>query len=432
MKTRLVSLILICSLILSGCSWLDSSYVSIEPHRQQHQEGDSEIISAQNYLELMEALEILIAEGAQTGVIHVADYKKGSIEAGMAVAAAYAMTNSPLGAYAVEDIHYELGASSGLPAIAVSISYRHSQAEIRRIRNVADIAAAERVIARSLEDCAASVVLLIEEYTEKDFVQMVQDYAIQHPDAVMETPHVAEGIYGNGESRVVELLFTYQNSRDSLRQMKKQVERVFNAAVLYVSGDGAQRQKFSQLYAFLMERFDYTLETSITPAYSLLHHGVGDSRAFATVYASMCRDAGLECLVVTGTRSGEPWTWNMVLDNDHYYHVDLLRCSENGYYRELTDGQMNGYVWDYSAYPASADVITPAAEKEDVPPEETVEVTEEQRPPIVTLPEETQPEETMAQTQPDETGSETLPEEAEPETLPQETSGDTALTESVN
>ena len=73
MKIRIVSLILICSLILSGCSWLDGSYVSIEPHRRQHQEGDSEFISAQNYLELMDAMERLIAEGAQTGVIHVPD-----------------------------------------------------------------------------------------------------------------------------------------------------------------------------------------------------------------------------------------------------------------------------------------------------------------------------------------------------------------------
>ena len=98
-----------------------------------------------------------------------------------------------------------------------------------------------------------------------------------------------------------------------------------------------------------MERFDYTLETSITPAYSLLGHGVGDSKAFATVYAAMCRRADLECLVITGTRDGEPWTWNMVCDDGTYYHLDLL-SSHRGF-QELTDNEMEGYVWDYSAYP---------------------------------------------------------------------------------
>jgi len=116
------------------------------------------------------------------------------------------------------------------------------------------------------------------------------------------------------ENKDMELTFTYQTSRDALRQMQSQVKPVFDAASLYVSGDGEDRQKLSQLYAFLMERFDYKIETSITPAYSLLRHGVGDSRAFATVYAAMCRLAGLECMTVTGTHAGDPWTWNIVLD----------------------------------------------------------------------------------------------------------------------
>ncbi len=378
---------LLVSLLLTGCSWLDGSYVSVEPHHEQRQEGESEIISATSYLQLMQAMEEMIAAGAETGVIHVPDYDNGTVESGMAIASGYAMKNYPIGAYAVEDIHYELGTSSGLPAVAVTISYRRSLAEIQRIRTVEDVAGAEAVLGKSLENCASSLVLLIEQYEEKDFAQMVSDYAETFPGIVMEIPQVTEGIYGTGNARVVELIFTYQNSRDSLRQMKAQVEPVLDAAKLYVSGDGSQRQKFSQLYAFLMERFDYTLEKSITPAYSLLSHGVGDSRAFATVYAFMCREAGLECHIITGTRAGEPWTWNMVVDNERFYHVDLLRSNELGYYREFTDGEMNGYVWDYSAYPVSADRPAPApsetareteASQETTIPDETTEaVTEE-------------------------------------------------------
>lgn len=396
MKKIVLLLLMTLSLLLTGCSWLDGSYVSIEPHREQRQDGQTEIISAVNYLELMAAMEELIAAGAETGVIHVPEYSGGSVEAGMSIAAAYAMKNSPIGAYAVDDIHYELGTSSGLPAIAVTITYRHSLAEIRQIQHVQDVAEAEQVAAKALEDCAASVVMYIADYADKDFVQMVQDYAALHPAAVMETPQVTEGIYGTGDGRVVELIFTYQNSRDSLRQMKKQVEPVFDAAVLYVSGDGAQRQKFSQLYGFLMERFEYKLETSITPAYSLLRHGVGDSRAFATVYASMCRDAELECLIVTGTRAGEPWTWNMVLDNGHYYHVDLLRSSTLGYYREFTDGEMTGYVWDYDAYPTSAGQIAEETEPAESVVEETEEATTAQEQAEETTTETASAEETAA------------------------------------
>ena len=107
-----------------------------------------------------------------------------------------------------------------------------------------------------------------------------------------------------------------------------------------------------------MERFDYTLETSITPSYSLLCHGVGDSEAFASAFAAMCRRAGLECRIVSGTRAGEAWFWNLIREGDVYYHVDLLQSKSAGELQKLTQEQMQGYVWDYSAYPAAGSSAT--------------------------------------------------------------------------
>ena len=103
-----------------------------------------------------------------------------------------------------------------------------------------------------------------------------------------------------------------------------------------------------------MERYDYVIETSITPAYSLLQYGVGDNVAFASVYAAMCEQTGMPCEVITGTRRGEPWSWNLVyVGGGVYYHVDLLRSHELGGFRVWTDVEMEGYVWDFSAYPES-------------------------------------------------------------------------------
>ena len=108
-------------------------------------------------------------------------------------------------------------------------------------------------------------------------------------------------------------------------------------------------EKYAQLSSFLTERFDYQYDTSITPSYSLLCHGVGDSRAFAVVYAAMCQRSGLDCQVVSGTRAGDAWFWNIICDDGIYYHVDLI---QNSGFRKLSDQEMAGYVWDYSAYPA--------------------------------------------------------------------------------
>ena len=352
MKRKLLPLLLAVCLLLGGCGWFNGSYVSVTPHQMQKQVSHSESVTASDYREFLNALKQIISNGTEVAAIHVEEYPAKTLEIGVRRAVYDAMYNDPIGAYAVEDIQYEIGSSSGLPAVSVTISYRRNSTELQRIRRAADIQQAHTIVANAMEGYEPGIVMLIGDYTKDDFAQFVQDYASDHPDTVMEVPQVTEAVYGTGESRVVELIFSYQTSRDALRRMQSQVKPVFDSAVLYVSGDGDDHQKFSQLYAFLMERFDYKLETSITPSYSLLRHGIGDSRAFAQAYAAMCRDAGLTCMSVTGTRDGEPWTWNMILDGGQYYHVDLLRCNESGKYRECTDEEMDGYVWDYSAHPA--------------------------------------------------------------------------------
>ena len=352
MKRTLLPLLFALSLLLGGCGWLNGSFVSVTPHEAPKQVAHADTITAANYKDFLAALKQLVAAGTEVAAIHVEEYPEKALEVGVRRAVYNVMHNDPIGAYAVEDIQYEIGSSSGLPAVSIAVTYRHNSTELQRIRRAVSIPQVQIIVANALESYEAGIVLLVGQYEDTDFSQFVQDYAREHPETIMEVPQVTQALYGTGESRVVELIFSYQTSRDSLRRMQAQVKPVFESAVLYVSGDGDDYQKFSQLYAFLMERFDYKLETSITPSYSLLRHGIGDSRAFAQVYAAMCRDAGLTCMTVTGTRDGEPWTWNMILDGEEYYHVDLLRCSERGKYRELMDEEMEGYVWDYSDYPA--------------------------------------------------------------------------------
>lgn len=415
MKRRILPALLCASLFLTGCSLPSDRYVSVRPHREQRQNVQSEVASAANYLGLIQVLEDMIEDGTEDGAINIADYPAEYVGSGMELAVEYAMNSYPLGAYAVEDIQYEVGTTGGLPAMALTITYRHSGAEIRQIRNLTEMSEAEPLVADALEDYDATVVMELEKYTEMDFQQMVRDFAETHPETVMEIPQVTVGIYGTGKKRVVELSFAYQTSRDSMRQMQSQVQPVFEAAELYVSGDGADRQKFSQLYAFLMERFDYKVETSITPAYSLLRHGVGDSRAFATVYAAMCRRAGLECLIVTGTRAGEPWSWNIVSDNGIYQHVDLLQCNELGEFREFPDRSMEGYVWDYSAYPECPVIRAPEQEEEQTPAQPAKPVPEPEETQAATVPAEqepaTEPEQEMEV--PEETKAEEVSEAQE-------------------
>lgn len=374
MKRIIVILVSLCVLLCGCSSWTDGFYVSVKPHTTQQQQTNQQIREVENYTQLRTALIEMVEAGTETAVISVEKMTQSSVQNNMELAIRYVTTRNPVGAYAVDTITYEMGMSSGKPALAITATYIHNRAEIRAIKKAADMDTAKNAIYQALDDCDESLVLRISQYSQLDFAQLVKDYADENPESVMEQPQVVVGIYPEtGNDRVVELKFHYQTSRDSLRSMQGRVQTVFMSAELYVRGEASDREKYSQLFSFLMERYDYQLDTSITPAYSLLHHGVGDSKAFAVVYASMCRKAGLDCVAVPGTRDGEPWFWNIVCDEGVYYHVDLLRSSKNGKLRLWEDDDMDGYVWDYSAYPACGVEPEPTETTVSTMPEEDQE-----------------------------------------------------------
>ncbi len=366
MKKVFAMLLAVC-LFLTGCNWYDGYYSNITPRKAQEKNDQNKAVSATDYIGLRSALENMIRSGEESGLIYVTAFDQQRVEVSMDMAVHYAVSSFAIGAYAVSEIQYEIGTSGGAPAIAVEITYHRSYMEISKIRTVENMEDAWTAIAKTLDGHEAGVVLMVENYQQMDVAQMVTNYVLEYPDLVMEIPYVTVGVYPeSGTDRVMEIQLTYGNSREDLRKMQEQIAPLFTSAAMYVAPDAPDGIKYNQLHTFLMERFEYQLEASITPSYSLLRYGVGDSRAFATVYAAMCRHAGLECIVVTGTREGEPWSWNIICDNGLYFHLDLLQ----GNFRELLDGEMTGYVWDYSAYPA-CDTAHPALEAADAVPEDT-------------------------------------------------------------
>lgn len=370
MKRILILCICLC-LLLSGChTFLDGNYLWTSPHQAQENPSGEDMLQAANYDELLTALADMTENGTENGIIYISQYTSGQFEEEMGKAVKTTLENNPIAAYAVDEIQWEEGTNSGQKAVAVSISYLHNRTEIRKIQYVATTEQAEEKISDALKNVETGLVLYLADYEHTDFVQLVEEYALKNPQYVMETPQTIVNVYPRwGTSRVIELKFAYQTPKDSLENMQRQVSPIFSAARLYVTGDAEESQKFSQLCSFLTERFEYKFETSVTPAYSLLRHGVGDSKAFSTVYAAMCQTAGLECRVVSGTHLGERWYWNLIYVDGNYYHLDLLGCSKAGFFQMLTDDEMQGYVWDYSAYPATPEPTPPApTEPEEVPP----------------------------------------------------------------
>ena len=353
MKRAVAFVIWLCLIAgLSGCDlWLTGNYTKVVPHPVEKEPAQTDKVEVSNYTQLRDALADAVVAGNQNAVIYYPKAEANMVSSYTEAAIRYVTQEHPVGAYAVADITYEVGTSSGVQAVALQISYTKSTAQIRMLQAASNLNGAKDMIAQALEKCEPSVVFYLENYDGTDFVQFVSDYVDRHPDVCMELPQVSAMSYpGEGPERVIELVFSYRTSRDALRDMQETVALFFESAELYVSGDSGKWEKYAQLYSMLMTRHDYEFQTSITPSYSLLRHGVGDSKAFALVYAAMCRRAGLDCETVTGTKDGQVHTWNVVRDGSNLYFVDLIRCSQQGSFSPKTESEMTGYVWDYSAY----------------------------------------------------------------------------------
>ncbi len=355
MKRTTIAWVLVLCLSLSGCgSFLTGEYIWEQSHYIPPVPDSGQDVAASDYEQLVRVITDAIERGTELLTVSVAQYDRDTLEADVDRATAMVRSTNPVAAYAVSDIYWQIGTSAGETVLVVQVQYLHDQTEIKKILPVADNKDALQAIAGAMKSCDTSIVLLIDAFVQEDFQLAIETYATANPQYVMEAPQASVNVYPeSGASRVVEIRFNYVNGRDALRDMQKQVLTLFDASVNMVSVTVKAREKYNQLYALLVERFQkYTIETSITPAYSLLVHGVGDSRAFAVVFSAMCREAGLTCQVVAGTKSGNLWYWNIVQIDGIYYHVDLLRSKGEGNLRLLTDNIINeGYVWDFSAYP---------------------------------------------------------------------------------
>ena len=348
---RILVLILALTLLLSGCSWMDGEYHSVKPHAAEGNKLFGDVVTVTDYDGLRDALVEMVCSGKQQSNIYIAGFALEEAEEYMNTAIEYVQKENPVGAYAVEQITYERGTSGALPAVSVEVTYLHGRQEILRIKSAPTMESVKNMIAVTLRNCESSTVIRANEYSALDVELFVQEYVNTHPHLCMELPQVTVTTYPKrGSDRILEIFFTYQNSRTDLRAMQNVVTPIFAAAELYVQSSDSDAQKYDQLCAFLMERFDYKYETSLTPVYSLLRYGVGDSKAFAMTYSIMCQNADLSCQVVSGTKDGEAYYWNLIRIDGVDYHVDLLDSSETGEFTVMRAEEMDGYVWDYYGY----------------------------------------------------------------------------------
>ena len=312
----------------------------------------------------------------------------------------HATQEDPIGAYAVDYIDVQLIGDTVSGSIQVAIVFRRSAAEINSIVTVNSTAIALQRIQLAIASYETSLTLRIRNYQEIDFAENIRNYCLENPNKVIAIPDFSAEVYPkSGETRILELHFTYPNTRDELRRMLSTVNTLLTSANSYVKSGETDMEQLELLTRFLTTRFDYRIAENVPvmPAYELLHDGLAHSLSFATVFRYECAAAGIDCQIISGSLNDNAHYWNLVQIDDVYYYVDLMNNISNGI-DELTllsSAQLRelGYVWD--------------GPETDEPPEEP-QPTEEVR--------ATEPTEPTQSTEPTSTEAEPEPSEAEDHT----------------
>lgn len=400
MKKLLILVWIAAALLgLTACNgWIKNDYLSVTPHVEQplpsSQIPEEEPLPvATNRNELRGTVLGFIRDWTEHGKILVEHYD-GDINADLAETIQYATQEDPIGAYAVDFADAELFGSEESGSIEISIVFRRSAAEIDSIVTVNGNNSAYSKIQNVLVNYDTALTLRIRNYRETDFAAYISEYCLEHPDQVLAVPDFSAEIYPDeGETRILELHFSYPDTKDEMRLKQNSVNTILSSASSYISSGKDEYEKVVLLYRFLCGRFDYTVaeEEPTMPAYNLLCDGLAHSRSFSSVFFAECSNANIQCLLVSGTRGGKACYWNMVRLNEQYYYVDLMRSIELGEkeIRLLSTEEMLelGYIWDSASYPATPTVsVLPAGddlpgESSEAEPTVSVEPTQNTAPP---------------------------------------------------
>lgn len=345
-------LILVCSL-LSGCDlWMSGEYVSVTPHDERTEQTGDMVTEVSSYHQLQNVLNINVASCVDRIIVSASSFNDVMVDFYVQTAINQVLRDTPVGAYAVERIDYEIGTNRGEPVVVFKIEYRYPSTDILSIRNVHSTDEIVESAFEALAEGVSHIVLWTDNFEETDMDQQIENHLMTHGDITVELPVYRVSVYPKkGVERIVDISFEYEHDRVSLEKKQKEIENVLLTAEAQIKDLSQVLDIYKGFYTFLAEHIRYLKNSSNMPVYSALCEKTGDSKAFAMTFAAMCRRAELDSVVISGTLNNEQRYWNLVRFRGKYYHLDILSCINNGDFAIKTATEMSGYQWDTAKYP---------------------------------------------------------------------------------
>lgn len=362
-------------LILCGCAYFETEYEVIEDYAPPVQSESDEYgkISVSDINSLQQAIRTIISNRESTGKIVFDSSYEGDPTADMSKACWQVRSQDALCAYWVENISYELSKIVTYYEARLKISYSgyiNNSAEIVYLPYSAEI---EDVLKNALTSGMSKLVILVDHsmYTAEDVSRLVLDVYRKNPVCTPAQPLPTVNMFsGSNMQRLYEITFYYEHSEYVLAHRRELLAEFLPFAELDTK-QLSDSDKARTAFEYIAENCRVSLSSAHNTAYDALVEGEADSEGIALAFVELCRQLGLECVIVYGQHDWQEHCWNIVGIDDYFCHIDagLLNGREpDDCFLKSDEAFWESYRWDMSSYPACT--AQPVSDEAATPEEE--------------------------------------------------------------
>lgn len=365
------------ALLLSGCAGLfDREVYTEEPYETAAEvlETEDPADAISNYAALRRAINRLVTEHTESAQLQFQNYD-GSISEDISTACWEVKSSTPLGAFAVDYISYDLSRIVSYYQAEIHITYKRSAYQVEALEHLENLSAMRSRLAAAMRGGETYLVmeLAAASLTADTVARSMEAAYYADPTTCPVLPQAETAVYPeSGVTRILEVSIDYGMDGESLALRREELAAALDellAAALpeefpadtseepAEAADGDEGMDASERLRALCDALAARVtadETAGATAWDAFTQGAASSEGAALALEAACQAAGIDCEPVFGRLDGEEHVWNIVSIADASYHVDLTSWDrgEDAVFL-LGDGDIAGaYWWDTGAYPA--------------------------------------------------------------------------------
>lgn len=365
MKKKIFSLALAASMFisLSGCAGIFSKeylYVTDYVDNSSEHDGD-ETVTVSDFDGLKNAVSKMVEDQLTEGKLIFSNYS-GDLQSDLSQVGWSVKSENALADYCVDYVSYYLNRIVTYYEAQIHITYKRTASEVQSIIPVAGLTGFKEQLSKSLNDCAEEVAVqwYARSLTQEDVASAIKEVYFSDPSASVVSPTPEITIHSSSTAKnIVELSFKYGYSDSQLMMMKEELNRKIGSIVAASHSDSSPQfaRNLCESIASGTELDKANLPESPVSAVSLsstvygaLIAGKADNLGMALAYQALCKSAGIESTVISGTLNHHVHYWNSIsIDGvSSYVDVSSFKNPSVGLIFMMSDSQIEsrGYSFD--------------------------------------------------------------------------------------